>query len=974
MVISGIMSRESSQSVSARVNLYGVILVDEKVSSRSVCSKCNGNGGGDENEIKYDKFATLGSIILDSSDPLCTKIRDIIGEQMRDQVPKSFIFLSKEGWPIRKDQETSLRLNCLTNKRNLIALRRCFDKPRVGVFIENDCLGSIFTTYNASLDDLRRKVNELCLSSDLRFNPYEYKFIDRNSWPVSIAQENSFTLMDIILDQNIRIKTSSYPHPYALHQMTTETYDTRDCQKTSITPSQEPLPMIPSKPSSEDSNDNWKRSSKKRGLMKRGATFLGKNRNSEIKKKNKNGKTIMISYCRREAEKYARELKAALLEFNVSVYLDVDEIESGTDWADALNEAVQNCQVFVPLITPLYGQTQWTNREVKLADQRNKKIVPINFLSHWPPECLAIQFATTQFLLWSDDGSEHENLSISTRKALPSPSAEHRDWPKNCIHRIAKKISDEVSKHNLLQQSNSINTYDDKLIVISAHPEQSSLVAKIKSFLEQQSFHVWSSLQNKENVDAIDACYLDSPSTNLPTIEEASESFSSDSRTPNNHHTSGGRRPLSCPTDPQQEAPKKSNLRRQASTLSNSSTQYPPEKVLQFTEFNNQVKNAALVIIIASKAYFKSRTCRQHCFFCEHRKQLIVISAEECETPTWFTNLLKGEKPIVASSFCVMECLRGRIKRILDPSSKTDDGELKEAKIQCLLNYLAGKLPSLEGCIYVVGSSNVKDQRSLDLCKVIGKELSKIPNLIVVTCGFYGASDVLARAFHEEKTKFCRKENGKLLCPSDAYRSVIHVLPERDSKREVYKCKQLDDGTFEPLPYGETVFLGDSMQQRDTVIARLIDTCVIINGDTREGYDEALQFTWNEHHVVPINTLVTNGHSFLMPQVFVKPPTVDPEDWKILESDSSPETISVATVRVIKRIKDHIADGRKKKLKDDTKGNNRVRSFRRLSLKRPDRLDLDSPVSRTRFSDFSDKDLESPKKSLPWQVRERGIM
>lgn len=97
MVISGMMSRESCQSVSSRVNLYGVILVDEKVSSRSVCSKCNGNGGGDENEIKYDKFATLGSIILDSSDPLCTKIRDIIGEQMRDQVPKNFIFLSKEG-------------------------------------------------------------------------------------------------------------------------------------------------------------------------------------------------------------------------------------------------------------------------------------------------------------------------------------------------------------------------------------------------------------------------------------------------------------------------------------------------------------------------------------------------------------------------------------------------------------------------------------------------------------------------------------------------------------------------------------------------------------------------------------------------------------------------------------------------------------------------------------------------------------
>ena len=54
--------------------------------------------------------------------------------------------------------------------------------------------------------------------------------------------------------------------------------------------------------------------------------------------------------------------------------------------------------------------------------------------------------------------------------------------------------------------------------------------------------------------------------------------------------------------------------------------------------------------------------------------------------------------------------------------------------------------------------------------------------------------------------------------------------------------------------FSETVFLGDSMLERDSVIARLIDTCLIINGDTREGHDEALQFAWNEHYVVPINT------------------------------------------------------------------------------------------------------------------------
>lgn len=38
--------------------------------------------------------------------------------------------------------------------------------------------------------------------------------------------------------------------------------------------------------------------------------------------------------------------------------------------------------------------------QVKLADVLGKFILPVNFLDQWPPECLAIQFATTQFVPW----------------------------------------------------------------------------------------------------------------------------------------------------------------------------------------------------------------------------------------------------------------------------------------------------------------------------------------------------------------------------------------------------------------------------------------------------------------------------------------------------------------------------------------------------------------------------------------------
>lgn len=47
---------------------------------------------------------------------------------------------------------------------------------------------------------------------------------------------------------------------------------------------------------------------------------------------------------------------------------DVDEIKTGADWQDALNYAVSNCEVLVPLVTPHYGETQWTNREVNISE------------------------------------------------------------------------------------------------------------------------------------------------------------------------------------------------------------------------------------------------------------------------------------------------------------------------------------------------------------------------------------------------------------------------------------------------------------------------------------------------------------------------------------------------------------------------------------------------------------------------------
>ena len=48
--------------------------------------------------------------------------------------------------------------------------------------------------------------------------------------------------------------------------------------------------------------------------------------------------------------------------------------------------------------------------QVKLADVLGKYILPVNFLPDWPPRCLAIQFATTQYVV---SGHPHAQMLVN---------------------------------------------------------------------------------------------------------------------------------------------------------------------------------------------------------------------------------------------------------------------------------------------------------------------------------------------------------------------------------------------------------------------------------------------------------------------------------------------------------------------------------------------------------------------------------
>ena len=261
------------------------------------------------------------------------------------------------------------------------------DKYRLGVnTITGVPLGFIF----AELEDTGQQIRQL-INQELSFNTKKdesFQFIDRNGWPVSKNQEQVIKGWDLVMNKALRISGFKRSNDEEIQEISNLDVTEGQPYNSPIRKKKRPseASTVEINKISEDSSHN---------IMQLIPLTVNQSTTDPITPNVSSAteayhpltfpfrKPILISYVRAEAEQHARQLKSELQDLGCNVFLDVDEIEGGHDWADALNNAVLNCDLFVPLITPNYGYTQWTNREVKLADIKKKQIIPISFLDSW---------------------------------------------------------------------------------------------------------------------------------------------------------------------------------------------------------------------------------------------------------------------------------------------------------------------------------------------------------------------------------------------------------------------------------------------------------------------------------------------------------------------------------------------------------------------------------------------------------------
>lgn len=828
-----------------------------------------------------EQLSALGAVLLsEMADVLADRFRQMIIEQI-PHCPSNFRFFTPQRWPVSLLQEPSLQMSTLMSAEGSVYIQQTHETPKIGVKAKTGvALGFVYTDVGASLTDFRSLINnEVSFFSGI---PDTYQFLDTNGWPISKHLESGINVGETVVNSCIIVCTD-------LLVKTEAAGDEVDSGR-SVTPNPEPprkrlkglkqLSFRSCKDIVRQKNSVTSVTPVNRvNFINEAATAIGNS--SGCGGGNDHGivlrskKQLLISYVRAEAADYALHLKMKLAEKGYSVYLDVHEISVGVDWQDSLNFAVSNCEVFIPLVTPRYGETLWTNREVKLADVLGKFILPVNFLPDWPPRCLAIQFATTQFVVSGHPHTQRKAVANGVEAGCDS-SGGAASWTDVDIQATAMEISQRLkSLHKTAATSLSIpslvrmktlrktfvgklpavksfpsdpegdippqNNNNKPLIVVCLHPQQNRFGHEIKHWLERKSYTVWLSSE-----------------TDFPIDE-------SDSLSSSQQQSQGETLPV---------------LKEEGSGAAE-----------QIAPFQSVADRAAVVIVLLAQDFALSRNCKQQLFYCEQRKPLVPVHCEDFAMPGWLSMLL-GSQSVEISSIKednYKQTLLSRLQRVVHSASRNNLEQLSnEAKLNHSVDYIR-KTVQTDSCVYIAGSTTFNNPKSEEICKAIGAHLARLEGLSIATGGFYGVGETVSRAYHEEAQYMCKRQN------------VWHILPDRDAKDWTKQGNQNPDGTFAVAPFGKTLFCGDSVRQRESIIGRCFEICILIEGGPGAAH-EAEEFVWNDRTVIPLSCTggAASGKFSVSQKMFEIPRGVNSQDWQALtSSDLTPDQVAACVARIV---------------------------------------------------------------------------
>ena len=95
-------------------------------------------------------------------------------------------------------------------------------------------------------------------------------------------------------------------------------------------------------------------------------------------------KDVFISYGREDGvREFAKKLKSDLEENGVSVWLDVDDIPTGSDFHVEIGVALKSCRALVAILTRKYVHSRYCKGELYVANSQEKVLLPVIYEDGW---------------------------------------------------------------------------------------------------------------------------------------------------------------------------------------------------------------------------------------------------------------------------------------------------------------------------------------------------------------------------------------------------------------------------------------------------------------------------------------------------------------------------------------------------------------------------------------------------------------
>ena len=89
---------------------------------------------------------------------------------------------------------------------------------------------------------------------------------------------------------------------------------------------------------------------------------------------------VFLSYSRRDTHT-AMLIKSAIQSLGYTVFYDQDILEGDSNWRATIARNIDNCRGLVFFRTANSVASKWCQREVNIADESDKTILPVSFRS-----------------------------------------------------------------------------------------------------------------------------------------------------------------------------------------------------------------------------------------------------------------------------------------------------------------------------------------------------------------------------------------------------------------------------------------------------------------------------------------------------------------------------------------------------------------------------------------------------------------